>query len=122
MATELSLSGETVIDLINANAIAELARKQHHILGALPLRQLEQMAAVMTNNSRLAPMVKLGKFDGDILLYVVTRRAPDFDHERMNPKAWEPYCRGAIRTVMIDSTHNKMMSPDSLKQIGVLPL
>ncbi len=122
MATELSLSGEAAGKLIDANVITELARQQHHILGALPLRQLEQIAAVMTSNSRLAPKVTLGQFDGDILLYVVTRRAPDFDHVSMNPKAWEPYCHGAIRTVAIDSTHNKMLSPDSLKQIGLLPL
>jgi thioesterase domain-containing protein len=108
--------------VIDANSIAELARQQHHILGALPVRQLEQMAAVMTNNSRLAPEVKIEQFDGDILLYVVTRRLPDFDHQTMNPKAWEPYCRGAIRTVAIDSTHNKMLSPEALKQIGLLPL
>ncbi len=122
MATDLTLSSEAANKLIDANTIAELARQQHHILGALPLRQLEQIAAVMSNNSRLAPKVKLQQFDGDILLYVVTRRPPDFDYLTMNPKAWEPYCRGAIRTVAIDSTHNKMLSPDALKQIGVLPL
>jgi len=53
---------------------------------------------------------------------VVTRRPPDFDSQTMNSKAWEPYCHGIIRTVAIDSTHNKMLSPDALNQVGVLPL
>ena len=112
-------AANTVLD---AEMIFALAREQSHILGALTFRQLTQIAAVMANNSRLMPTIQLARFDGDIHLYVVTRRPPDFDRVGKNPKAWEPYCGGAIRTIAIDSTHNKMLSPAALKQIGSLPL
>jgi len=84
------------------------------------------MGAVMANNSKImsrtAPPVTLGRFRGDVLLYVVTHRAPDFNFQVMNPEAWKPYCTGAIQTIAIDSTHNRMLSPDALRQIGILPL
>jgi thioesterase domain-containing protein len=121
MATDLTIPSEPADLVLDADTIHALARAQSHILGSLPLHQLEQVAAVMANNSRFMPTLKIEPFDGDILLYVVTRRHPDFDSKSMNPTAWVPYCHGTIRTIAIDATHNKMLMPEALKQIGRLP-
>jgi thioesterase domain-containing protein len=126
MGTDLTLPADMQGSAVDAETIFTLAREQSHILGSLPFQQLERMGAIMANNSAImsrdTPPVTLGRFHGDILLYVVTRRAPDFNFQLMNPQAWEPYCTGAVRTIAIDSTHNRMLSPDALKQMGILPL
>ena len=121
-ATDLTIPAGAPGTMLDANTVFALAREQSHILGALTLRQLEQVAAVMANNARFMPSLQLGRFDGDLHLYTVTRRPSGFDYAAKNPKAWRPFCGGTIRTIAIDSTHNRMLSPEALKQIGRLPL
>jgi amino acid adenylation domain-containing protein/non-ribosomal peptide synthase protein (TIGR01720 family) len=109
-------------DALDARALRGLARAQGHILGTFPLHQLEQMAAIMANNGRLAASARLSRFDGDILLYTATRATPRIERLPVDASSWRPYCSGAVRVTPIDTEHHDMLTPDALAQIGSLAL
>jgi thioesterase domain-containing protein len=105
---------------LNAESVSELARAQSHILGTFSMQQLNRLAAVMANNSRLVPTVRLDPFDGDITVFVATRETPGLDRTGVTPEAWRAFCRGTIRQVPVDAEHHQMMSPEALRQIDDL--
>jgi len=120
--TDLTLPAEGECPPLDATQIATLARQQIHILGTFPLEQLEQLAIVMGNNSRLFPTAQLGQYDGDIDLFVATRQTPGLEHIAATPEAWRPFCTGELRVTPVDAEHHRMVSPAALRQIGRLPL
>ena len=122
LGTNLVIPPEAASKVLDTETIFSLAREQSHILGGFSLQQLEQLAAVMANNSRLVSTVRLKPYDGDITLYVATRQTPGLDRTNISPEAWRPFCRGTIHTVDIDAEHHQMMSFDVLGIMGDFPL
>ena len=122
LGTNLSIPPEAASKELDAETISSLAGEQLHILASFSLQQLEQLAAVMANNSRLVSTARLDPFDGDITLFVATRQTPGLDRTNISPEAWRPFCRGTIHRVDIDAEHHQMMSFDALEKVGVLPL
>jgi nonribosomal peptide synthetase DhbF len=120
--TDLAVPPEGTGPALDTEAIAHLAREQSHILGTFPLQQLEQLATVMGNNSRLFATARLARFDGDLDLFVATRQTPGLEHVVTTPDSWAPFCTGSIRVVRVDAEHHRMVSPAALRQIGLLPL
>jgi thioesterase domain-containing protein len=119
--TDLIVPQEGTANL-DAAAVSGLAQDQSHLLGAFPLDQLEQLAMVMGNNSRLFATARLGVFQGDIDLFWATRQTPGLQRIVTTPQDWAPFCTGAIRAFPIDAEHHRMVSPAALAQIRCLPL
>jgi thioesterase domain-containing protein len=117
---DLSVPQDIRGGILNVHSIFRLAQDQSHPIAALSLQQLERFAAVMSNNSRFLGSLVLERFRGDITLVVAKNRSQGFNHEAMSPKAWIPYCEGAIETVSVNSTHNKILSAATLKQVEFL--
>jgi nonribosomal peptide synthetase DhbF len=107
---------------LDAPAVLALAQGQAHILGAFPLHLLEQLGAVMSNNSRLFGTARLSVFEGDIDLFYATQRTAGIEAIVTSPQAWAPFCTGTIRSVPVDAEHHRMLSNAALRQIGWLPL
>jgi thioesterase domain-containing protein len=119
--TDLVVPPEATAKL-DAAAVSALAQEQSHILGAFPLDQLEQLALVMGNNSRLFATARLGLFQGDLELFYATKQTPGLERIVTSPQAWAPFCTGRIRAVPVDAEHHRMVSPAALRQIRQLPL
>jgi amino acid adenylation domain-containing protein/non-ribosomal peptide synthase protein (TIGR01720 family) len=103
---------------VDAVAVLALAREQAHILGTFSLARLERLAAVMANNTRLLPAARLGKFAGDIVLFVSTRPTPGLAPVATSPESWRPHCGGSIHVRAIDAEHHRMVSPGAVEQMG----
>ncbi len=101
---------------LNADTIFALAREQSHILGTFSIQQLDQLAAVMANNSRLISTAKLKMFHGDITLFVATRQTPGLQRSNISPEAWRPFCHGTVCQICIDAEHHQMLLPEALRQ------
>jgi thioesterase domain-containing protein len=122
LGTNLDLFAEAASGALDAAAIHCLARKQSHILGFFSLRQLEELAAITANNARLLCTARLDTFDGDITLFVSTRKTPGLDRTDASPEAWRSFCQGSIRRIDVDAEHHQMLSPEAVKQMGGLLL
>ena len=122
LGTNLVIPPEAASKVLDTETIFSLAREQCHILGSFSLQQLEQLAAVMANNSRLVSTARLKPYDGDITLFIATRQTPGLDRTNISPEAWRPFCRGTIHAVDVDAEHHQMMSSDVLGIMGDLPL
>jgi thioesterase domain-containing protein len=120
--TDLNVPPEGTGPDLDAAAIATLAREQSHLLGTFAIDQLEQLGAVMANNSRLFLTTKLELFVGDVDLFVATRRTPGLEIITTSPESWRPWCTGVIRAVPVDAEHHRMITSDTLEQIGRLLL
>jgi thioesterase domain-containing protein len=120
--TDLAVPPEGTGPDLDADAIVRLARAQSHIFGAFSLQQIERVAVVMSNNTRLFSTARFERFDGDIDLFVATRQTPDLEHVVTTPDAWAPFCTGSIRVVRVDAEHHRMVSPAALRQIRLLPV
>ena len=120
LGTHLTIPPDEPDSALHADTILRLAREQSHILGTFSAQRLDQLAAVMANNSRLIPTAKLRTFDGDIILFVATRQTPGLDRTNADPEAWRRFCCGAISRICIDAEHHDMLSPEALRQTGGL--
>jgi thioesterase domain-containing protein len=118
IGTNLSIPSESSGRSLNAKIIATLAQEQLHILGSFSLQQLEQLAAVMANNSRLLRTAQLDTFKGDMTLFIATGDLSNGGSAHIDPEAWRPFCRGSIRTIAIDAEHHQMFSPAALRQLN----
>ncbi|CAE6968493.1 amino acid adenylation domain-containing protein [Paraburkholderia domus] len=102
---------------LNGQTIHSIARASSHFLATLTMPQQHRFAAVMANNTRFMPQIVFDKFDGPMTFVAANRRPPGFDSAQMNPARWRPFCAGNIETCTIDSTHNQMLTRESLSQI-----
>jgi amino acid adenylation domain-containing protein/non-ribosomal peptide synthase protein (TIGR01720 family) len=118
LGTSLAIPPQSLSTKLNAETIFSLAQKQSHILGTFSLHQLEQLAAVLANNSRLVTTATLDTFNGDITLFAATRATADLDRSKITANAWRLFCRGNVRTVHVDAEHHQMLSMAALQQIG----
>jgi amino acid adenylation domain-containing protein len=119
-ALDLEVPASVPGGALDATIVMELARDQSHSLAALSHHQLDRFGAVMANNTRLMSDIRFESFRGDIVFVAASLRAPGFNAELMNPAKWQPYCKGAIHLQIIRSTHNRMLSPESLLQVEFL--
>jgi nonribosomal peptide synthetase DhbF len=103
-----SLKGAVMLDI---------ARAQSHVLGSFSLDQVHRLADVMANNSRLVEQVRFEMFAGSITFVAAGRRPPAFDPDQMNPDSWRAFCTGGLVSCTVDSTHNQMLSAQSLRQM-----
>jgi nonribosomal peptide synthetase DhbF len=117
---DLTLPPEVVGGRLDAYTVFALARDQSHPLAALSLHQLERFAIVMANYSRFISTLEFERFRGDMLLVAATRRPRGFKGDAMSSAAWRPYCDGVIDSVLVDSTHNQMLSSSALRQMSFL--
>jgi thioesterase domain-containing protein len=118
IGTNLSIPSDASGQSLNAQTIASLAQEQLHILGSFSLQQLEQLAAVMANNSRLLRTAQLDTFKGDMTLFIAKGETLNGGRAHIDPEAWRPFCRGSIRTIAIDAEHHQMFSPAALRQLN----
>jgi thioesterase domain-containing protein len=120
LGTDLTVPPEGAVPKLDCATISSLAQAQGHLLGTFALDQLEQLGAVMANNSRLFLTARPDLFAGDIDLFVATRRTPGLPAVPTTPDSWRPFCTGTIRAVRIDAEHHRMITSDTLEQIGRL--
>jgi thioesterase domain-containing protein len=121
LGTNLVIPPEAADRELDAQVVHALAHEQSHILGTFSLHQLDRLAAVLANNSRLHTTTRPGIFDGDMTLFVATRHTPGLDRTHISPEAWRPYCRGAIHRIEVDAEHHRMLSVDALGKMDALP-
>ncbi|EEF27605.1 antibiotic synthetase, putative, partial [Ricinus communis] len=108
---------------LDGTVMLDLARAQSHVLGSFTLDQVHRLADVMANNSRLMERVRFERFAGPITFVSAGRRAPGFDPDRMTPESWRAFSTAGLISSTVDSTHNRMLSARSLKQMpSYLPL
>jgi len=121
LATGLSLASETDGREFDAASVQRLAREQSNLLGHFSIDELERLAAVMANNSRLAASASFERFEGDIRIFMATRQTLDLDRSRVTPDLWHPYCTGTVHTAEVEEEHHRMLSPSAVRQMrGVL--
>ncbi|MGW0811390.1 alpha/beta fold hydrolase, partial [Nonomuraea sp. NPDC002799] len=75
------------------------------------------MVEVVRNNARLMSGFVPQKFLGDLLLFVAERTWPT---GRSASAEWAHYVSGQVVTHLVDSTHDDLMRPESLAEIGPL--
>jgi pristinamycin I synthase-3/4 len=107
-------------DALDAAHLQRLAIEQAHPLAALSVHEINRFATVAANNTRLVAGLRLGRFVGDLVLVTARRRVAAFDATRMNPQAWQPHCSGQVRVVAVESTHNRLLAPETLAQLRFL--
>jgi len=105
---------------LDGTVMLDLARAQSHVLGSFTLDQVHRLADVMANNSRLMERVRFERFAGPITFVSAGRRAPGFDPDRMTPESWRAFSTAGLISSTVDSTHNRMLSARSLKQMPCL--
>jgi thioesterase domain-containing protein len=72
----------------------------------------------LANNSRLVTTAELGKFAGDMTLFVATQATAGLARTGVSAQAWEKYCEGVVRIIEVNAEHHQMLSPATLRQIG----
>jgi thioesterase domain-containing protein len=102
---------------LDARVVRRIALEGSHSLATLTEWQLERFAKVMANNTRLMHGIEFGKFEGKIHFVSASRRPAEFNRNHMNPALWQPYCSGGVMRCVVDSTHNRMLTADSLRQV-----
>jgi thioesterase domain-containing protein len=105
---------------LDAQRIAALAREQSHILGSFPALQLQRLAAIMANNTRLFHTAVLGRYEGDIDLFMATQHTPGLQRIATSAQEWRPHCSGAIRATPVDARHHHMVTPAALRQVAAV--
>ncbi|WP_336216873.1 thioesterase domain-containing protein, partial [Nonomuraea sp. LPB2021202275-12-8] len=73
------------------------------------------MVAVVRNNARLMSGFVPGKFLGDALLFVAERT---WDMRRSASAEWDSYVSGQVFAHPVDATHDDLMRPESIAEIG----
>ncbi len=95
--------------------VAEILRGRGGALASLDERHISAFVEIRINNARLALDFTPGRFHGNLLLFNSTiNRGAD----GATPETWRPYIDGTIESHDITSSHDLMMEPGSLAQIG----
>ena len=105
---------------LDGPTVLSLAREQSHTLAGMTLQQLERFAAVTANNTSLMSTIEFERFDGDVVFVSASHRGRGPAPAHMNPQKWQPHCAGIIEMLAIDSTHNRMLTAESLSQVRFL--
>ncbi len=100
----------------SAATLREAARAQGHVFGSFTTAQLEAMAVVMENNSRLLSAAKLDYFDGAVTLFEASRATPGLDRSIARPDAWRALC-ASLTVIPVDAEHHHMLSPTVVSQL-----
>ena len=100
----------------DAATLREAARAQGHVFGSFTTAQLEAMAVVMENNSRLLSAAKLDYFDGTVTLFEASRATPGLDRSIARPDAWRALC-ASLTVIPVDAEHHHMLSPAVVSQL-----
>ncbi len=100
----------------DAATLREAARAQGHVFGSFTTAQLEAMAVVMENNSRLLSAAKLDYFDGTLTLFEASRATPGLDRSIARPDAWRALC-ASLTVIPVDAEHHHMLSPAVVSQL-----
>jgi amino acid adenylation domain-containing protein/non-ribosomal peptide synthase protein (TIGR01720 family) len=100
----------------DAATLREAARAQGHVFGSFTTAQLEAMAVVMENNSRLLSAAKLDYFDGTVTLFEASRATPGLDRSIARPDAWRALC-ASLTVIPVDAEHHHMLSPTVVSQL-----
>jgi thioesterase domain-containing protein len=94
----------------------ELLRHEGHINAALGDDHFEAIMGSFENSTRLMRRFSPQRYRGDLLLFVATQGNP-------NPPpidAWRPYVDGRINVHRVDCTHETMLEPQAVAEIGVV--
>jgi amino acid adenylation domain-containing protein/non-ribosomal peptide synthase protein (TIGR01720 family) len=83
----------------------------------LDRRQVSALAAVSMNLGRITREFTLRPFDGDVLL---CRATADKDAGSPGPEMWAPYVTGRVETHAIACSHNELMLPGPLSEVGAI--
>ena len=95
------------------SSIVEILRFEGNI-AAIGEDQLEGILSVVKNNTRLIKQFAPKRFSGDLALFVAA------DNNMSPPiEKWRPYVSGHITVHRINCTHEKMMEPLPLAQVGI---
>ncbi|MGE0036626.1 MAG: amino acid adenylation domain-containing protein, partial [Xanthobacteraceae bacterium] len=94
----------------------ELLRHEGHINAALGDDHFEAIMGSFENSTRLMRRFSPQRYRGDLLLFVATQgnpKPPPID-------AWRPYVDGRINVHRVDCTHETMLEPQAVAEIGVV--
>ncbi|MBG0567780.1 non-ribosomal peptide synthetase [Actinoplanes aureus] len=83
----------------------------------LDRRQVSALAAVGTNLGRITREFTLRPFDGDVLL---CRATADKDAGSPGPEMWAPYVTGRVETHLIECSHDEIVLPGPLSEVGAI--
>jgi amino acid adenylation domain-containing protein/non-ribosomal peptide synthase protein (TIGR01720 family) len=117
IALGANLDAEGVAGPLTAETIRETAVRQNHLLGRLPLRTLEALAANQRHNSAILPDARPCRFDGGMLFYRAGRDTRGVDRSTVSPAAWRPLVSGALTVIDIDAEHQCMLTAEAVAQM-----
>jgi thioesterase domain-containing protein len=100
----------------DAATLREAARAQGHVFGSFTTAQLEAMAVVMENNSRLLAEADLEYLDGAVTLFDAGQATPGLDRSTARPDAWRALC-ASLNVIPVDAEHHRMLSPAAVSQM-----
>jgi thioesterase domain-containing protein len=106
-----SLEGEPV----TFAKVIEVLRSRGSAFASLDESHLAAIIEIMAHNAYLAMDFTPGRFHGDLLLFTATIEQPE---DKPTPDAWRPFIGGTIETHAIVTSHDRMMLPGPLAQIG----
>ncbi|NEB35576.1 non-ribosomal peptide synthetase [Streptomyces sp. SID14515] len=99
--------------------VMEMVSSRDSALGSLEPHHIDAFAEVMKNNYRIVTEFRPKKLRGGMTVVVSTTEHGEEAEQRMVDK-WSPYVGGGIDTHPLAATHNDMMSPGAVSEIGRL--
>jgi thioesterase domain-containing protein/acyl carrier protein len=99
---------------LNAAMIQAIAAAQGHIFGGFPLLQIDNLARLMANNTRLLPTAPLRRYAGNATLFTAALATEGMDRTGVSLALWRPYFAQQIKTVSVHAEHHTMMAHDAV--------
>jgi len=87
------------------------------LLAALEPRHLDAVYRAFVSHTRIGPGYRLGRFDGDAVLFVATEGKTA---DSPTPPTWRPHITGHVAIHKIRCEHNQMATPAALSEIGAV--
>ena len=94
----------------------ELLRREGHINAALGDDQFDAIMGSFENSTRLMKRFSPQRYHGDLLLFVATQDGP----KPPPVETWRPYVDGRIDVRRVDCTHEAMLGPQAVAEIGAV--
>ena len=104
-------------DLTDDEVAVALAEQGVGLLAALEPRHLDAVYRAFVSHTRIGPGYRLGRFDGDAVLFVATEGKTA---DSPTPPTWRPHIAGHVAIHEIRCEHNQMATPAALSEIGAV--
>ncbi|SOD64429.1 amino acid adenylation domain-containing protein [Streptomyces zhaozhouensis] len=115
--TEARLPAGPLTEGPGLDRLRELLRERGAPIADLDAASLLAVKDVFLNNVRLTNDSVSGRFDGDVVFFASTPRAP-VEAPGGRSEAWRPYVTGRIDTHVLPCAHRDLTRPEMLGEIG----